>query len=130
MTANVELSQLEINSALGIEITKIRVAKKATQTNVAQAIGVSFQQYQKYENGTNRISIGRFVGICRFLGVSPGELLDRYFDVENAVDVTRAETAAEGNLLGYFRQLDPKTQTASMDMFAAIVEAMVEAKAA
>ena len=43
-----------------------------SQTTVGEALDVSFQQVQKYENGTNRISAGRLQQIADFLGVTPG----------------------------------------------------------
>jgi transcriptional regulator with XRE-family HTH domain len=42
-----------------------------TQTDLAERIGVTFQQVQKYENGTNRISIGRLTRIAEALDVPP-----------------------------------------------------------
>ena len=37
---------------------------------LASRLGVSFQQLQKYEKGTNRISAGRLYAIAEILGVS------------------------------------------------------------
>ena len=42
---------------LGIFMRKVRVERKKTQTQVANAIGVTFQQVQKYEKGSNAISL-------------------------------------------------------------------------
>jgi transcriptional regulator with XRE-family HTH domain len=42
-----------------------------TQSDLAERIGVAFQQVQKYETGTNRISIGRLVRIAEVLNVPP-----------------------------------------------------------
>tara|TARA_Y100001951_G_C11101421_1_gene162269 strand:+ start:155 stop:550 length:396 start_codon:yes stop_codon:yes gene_type:complete len=42
---------------LGIFMRKVRLERKKTQTQVANAIGVTFQQVQKYEKGTNAISL-------------------------------------------------------------------------
>ncbi len=39
------------------------------QTNLGGAIGVTFQQVQKYENGTNRISASRLFDLSRMFGV-------------------------------------------------------------
>ncbi len=40
-----------------------------SQEKLAHAIGVSFQQLQKYERGTNRISASRLFALAKFLGV-------------------------------------------------------------
>ncbi len=40
-----------------------------SQEKLAQAVGVSFQQLQKYERGTNRVSASRLYALTKFLGV-------------------------------------------------------------
>ena len=40
-----------------------------TQATVAEHLGVTFQQVQKYENGTNRLSGGRLQQLAEFLDV-------------------------------------------------------------
>ena len=42
---------------LGIFMRKVRLERKKTQTQVANSIGVTFQQVQKYEKGSNAISL-------------------------------------------------------------------------
>ena len=46
-----------------------RLALGLTQTKVAQAINVTFQQIQKYEKGTNGISSLRIMQLSNFLKV-------------------------------------------------------------
>jgi transcriptional regulator with XRE-family HTH domain len=43
-----------------------------SQEKLADGLGVTFQQVQKYENGTNRIGAGRLQRIAQLLGVEPG----------------------------------------------------------
>ena len=45
--------EVEFNTIVGKNIRYLRKSKKLTQTKVADAIGVSFQQVQKYEKGSN-----------------------------------------------------------------------------
>ena len=40
-----------------------------SQTDVAESLGVTFQQVQKYEWGMNRISASRLHDLCQILGV-------------------------------------------------------------
>ncbi len=40
-----------------------------SQTSLADAIGLTFQQVQKYERGTNRIGCSRLYDVCRILDV-------------------------------------------------------------
>ena len=46
-----------------------RLSLGLTQTKVAQAINVTFQQIQKYEKGTNGVSSNRLMQISQFLKV-------------------------------------------------------------
>lgn len=52
-----------------------RLANDMSQAQLAGAVGVSWQQVQKYENGINRVGAGRVAKIASVLGVSIGQLL-------------------------------------------------------
>jgi transcriptional regulator with XRE-family HTH domain len=47
------------------------------QAEIAQALGVSKQQVQKYEIGQNRVSAARLFGICSILKVSLSSMFER-----------------------------------------------------
>ena len=57
------------NRHLGSKLRMRRLALGLTQTKVAQAIHVTFQQIQKYEKGTNGISSLRIMQLATFLKV-------------------------------------------------------------
>tara|TARA_B100000029_G_scaffold318207_1_gene310607 strand:- start:250 stop:618 length:369 start_codon:yes stop_codon:yes gene_type:complete len=57
------------NRHLGSKLRLRRLALGLTQTKVAQAINVTFQQIQKYEKGTNGISSMRIMQLANFLKV-------------------------------------------------------------
>ena len=57
------------NRHLGSKLRMRRLALGLTQTKVAQAINVTFQQIQKYEKGTNGISSMRIMQLANFLKV-------------------------------------------------------------
>ena len=57
------------NRHLGTKLRMRRLALGLTQTKVAQAINVTFQQIQKYEKGTNCISSLRIMQLANFLKV-------------------------------------------------------------
>jgi transcriptional regulator with XRE-family HTH domain len=53
--------------------TRIRIRRKQldmTQTVLAQRLGITFQQVQKYEKGTNRVGASRLADLAEVLGVS------------------------------------------------------------
>ena len=54
---------------VGARVRMHRTLLGMTQTSLGEAIGLSFQQAQKYENGTNRISASRLFELSRVLDV-------------------------------------------------------------
>ncbi len=58
----------KIDKVVGRNIRIHRLAKKMSQTELGNQLGVSFQQVQKYENGTNRVGSGRLYQIAAILG--------------------------------------------------------------
>ncbi len=61
--------EINFNRHLGSKLKMRRLALGLTQTKVAQAINVTFQQIQKYEKGTNGISSLRIMQLANFLKV-------------------------------------------------------------
>ena len=61
--------EVNFNRHLGSKLRMRRLALGLTQTKVAQAINVTFQQIQKYEKGTNGISSLRIMQLANFLKV-------------------------------------------------------------
>tara|TARA_Y200000002_G_C22118082_1_gene429645 strand:- start:54 stop:422 length:369 start_codon:yes stop_codon:yes gene_type:complete len=57
------------NIHLGKKLRIRRLSLGLTQTKVAQAINVTFQQIQKYEKGTNGVSSNRLMQLAQFLKV-------------------------------------------------------------
>lgn len=53
-----------IDKIIGAVVKEERVACGMSQTDVAEAIGVTFQQIQKYEKGRNRVALSTFLLLC------------------------------------------------------------------
>ncbi len=58
-----------IDVHVGRRLRQRRTLLGMSQTTLGDALDVSFQQVQKYENGTNRISASRFFDLSRVLDV-------------------------------------------------------------
>lgn len=56
-----------IDELVGRNIKLLRLDRGMSQTELARKIGVTFQQVQKYENGTNRVGSGRLFMIATVL---------------------------------------------------------------
>ena len=59
-----------IDKQIGIKIRQIRKSWGISQIELAEKIGVSFQQVQKYEKGLTRISASRLMQISKALNVN------------------------------------------------------------
>lgn len=58
-----------IDIHVGSRVRLRRSIVKMSQQELARAVGITFQQVQKYERGTNRISISRMYEMANALGV-------------------------------------------------------------
>lgn len=58
------------------QLTMLRIQSDLTQVQLASAIGVSFQQLQKYENAKNRASASMLYELAASLGVPVGRLFE------------------------------------------------------
>ena len=65
----------EQDREVGPRLRHLRKAAGLTQEALANALGVSYQQVQKYEKGTSRMSGGRLRQAASLLGVSLQDLL-------------------------------------------------------
>src|SRR5258708_12016748 len=59
---------------VGAKIRIFRIHRRVSQIDLAEQIGVTFQQVQKYERGVNRVGATRLSPIATALGVSISEL--------------------------------------------------------
>jgi transcriptional regulator with XRE-family HTH domain len=58
-----------IDRYVGQKVRVARLSKGLSQTRLGEAVGLTFQQIQKYEKGTNRISASRLYQFSEILGV-------------------------------------------------------------
>ncbi len=78
------------NIHLGKKLRMRRLSLGLTQTKVAQAINVTFQQIQKYEKGTNGVSSNRLMQLSQFLKVP---IIYFFEDFRDFKDVNESESS-------------------------------------
>jgi transcriptional regulator with XRE-family HTH domain len=66
-----------IDKYFGERLRTRRTMLKMSQEELGRRLGVSFQQIQKYERGTNRISAALMVTLAQSLGVGIGYFYDK-----------------------------------------------------
>ena len=81
------------NKHLGNKLKLRRLALGLTQTKVAKAISVTFQQIQKYEKGTNGVSSIRLLQLANYLKVSVN-----YFYEDFSEYLLNLERTQEGHM--------------------------------
>ncbi|MDM9621909.1 hypothetical protein A6U87_20445 [Rhizobium sp. AC44/96] len=94
-------STAEIDEEIGDRLLNIRLARGISQAELGDSLGVSFQQIQKYERGSNRMSASVLVLICKELKVSPMTLLGQFFENDDGAgdaDILRRLIEAEDRL--------------------------------
>jgi transcriptional regulator with XRE-family HTH domain len=65
----------DIDLAIGARLRERRQELKLSMAYVAEAIGISFQQLQKYESGQNRVAAATLVSLAEVLRIEPTALL-------------------------------------------------------
>lgn len=65
----------KVDKAAGVVVRRLRDRAGVTQEALADEIGLSYQQLQKYETGQNRISISRLFDIAEALDTKPNVIV-------------------------------------------------------
>ena len=66
----------EIEVPFGARIRAARIAAHMSQGALGEAVGISFQQVQKYELGKDRVAVSTLQAIATALGMHPGSFFD------------------------------------------------------
>jgi transcriptional regulator with XRE-family HTH domain len=98
-----------VDQMVGRNIRIFRLQKKLTQTELADELGLTFQQVQKYEKGTNRVGSGRLLKIATFLDVSVTALFkgsDEMADTDKQLIFDQLARPHANRLLQAFARID------------------------
>jgi transcriptional regulator with XRE-family HTH domain len=81
---------IEVGHRIRIE----RLARGLSQTALANQLGVTFQQVQKYEKGVNRVGAGRLTKIAEVLGID----VSSFFGAKDMVEAGAKESGESSPL--------------------------------
>lgn len=97
---SMEARQIDaVDRAIGARIRVRRLALQMTKIALGKATGVSFQQIQKYEQGSNRVAAGTLFKLAKALGVPVGYFyadMDQIVPIEAQIDIERLLSSAGG----------------------------------
>lgn len=68
MQRKTKLAAGAVDAVIGQRLRTLRTARNLSQEKLGKAVGLTFQQIQKYESGANKISIATLLDICAHLG--------------------------------------------------------------
>jgi transcriptional regulator with XRE-family HTH domain len=104
---------------VGARLRLLRKERRISQSVMAERLGLTFQQIQKYERGTNRISASKLFDAAKVLGVF---VSDFYLGLETEpLDLESNRTSAsEADLLRIARRMQP----AELEKLVTVAEVM------
>lgn len=124
-----------VDKHVGSRVRMRRVLIGMSQEKLGEALGITFQQIQKYEKGTNRIGASRMQQISTVMGVpvsyffedapgSLGETQPGFGETPSSDYVVDFLTTTEGLQLNkaFVRISDPKVRRKIVDLVAALAE--------
>ena len=95
----------DVDRFVGQQIREARRSKRMTQEQVGKALGLTFQQVQKYEKGVNRIGASRLFQISKILNVPVQFFYDDFGQEDEVLASGFAEDAVEDNSASEFMEL-------------------------
>lgn len=92
-----------IDIAVGARVRFIRQHHQMSQSDLGDRLGITFQQIQKYERGTNRIGSSRLAQIAEVFGVPVATLFDTV--PQNLGEAPEQFSATEMRMIRALRRL-------------------------
>ncbi|MEM9009920.1 MAG: helix-turn-helix domain-containing protein [Pseudomonadota bacterium] len=126
-----------VDKHVGQRLRNRRIELGMSQDRLATELGLTFQQIQKYEKGTNRIGAGRLHEVARILDTS----IEYFFDNLETVEEAESTPAIDANdpvfaaqdvraLAGAFAEIrDAETRRRLLDLVRALRDAQAPADA-
>ena len=112
-------SALPVDVEVGSRIRQMRLIAGMSQEKLGDAVGVTFQQIQKYEKGSNRIGASRLIKIADGLKVDAAEIVKGLSQFDCAPSDNALAYHNTGNALKMSKALSglkPHVQSAMVDL--------------
>ncbi len=105
-----EMGPRSVDVYVGRRVRERRTIIGMSQEKLGEVVGLSFQQIQKYETGSNRVSASRLYEFSTIMGVSPSWFFEGY-EMKDAVqdepNLCRRETL---EFIRSYEKISEKTQ--------------------
>jgi len=72
----------DIDQEIGNRLRQYRQLRGLSQTGLGEKLSrpITFQQIQKYEKGSNRVSVSTLIDLCKILDCHPNDIIGSYFE--------------------------------------------------
>ncbi|GBE37429.1 HTH-type transcriptional regulator Xre [bacterium BMS3Bbin08] len=100
--------KIKTSHEIGGKIKKKRRELGISQEELAERLGVTYQQVQRYENGRNKLNVENIQVIADTLDVPPAYFFSDREKEAVSEELTPYLPAEESKLLGYFRKIRVK----------------------
>jgi transcriptional regulator with XRE-family HTH domain len=90
-----------VDTHVGLKIRARRNLLGLSQTELADAAGITFQQIQKYEKGANRVGVGRLMQFSEALGVPPSYFFEGAPTVGKKQPAPQEGELPEGSIVSF-----------------------------
>jgi transcriptional regulator with XRE-family HTH domain len=109
-------SVVPADAEMGEKVRARRIDLGMSQSDLAEKLGVSFQQIQKYEKGTNRINAIRLQTVAKILDLEMSAFFEnkQMPDVSSLMDVTDKATLRMLKAYGRIKDQDTRRQIVVM----------------
>ena len=104
----------DVDVVIGKQIRTLRILNKMSQQDLGDKVGITFQQIQKYEKGTNRICASRLYEVSKIFNVP----VSAFYVVDPRLDLADGKSSSCSKILKHWAKL--KTQK-GRDMATAVV---------
>jgi transcriptional regulator with XRE-family HTH domain len=112
----------DVDVVVGRNVRILRTHKGASQTDLAESLGITFQQVQKYEKGTNRISSSRLRQIADFLNVEIATLFEGTESPDNLENIAPFSKDAIAIARSFDAIQSPKVKQAVRSFIETLIE--------
>jgi transcriptional regulator with XRE-family HTH domain len=109
-----------LDAVLGQRIRRLRRELSLTQSALAERLGITFQQVQKYENGANRVSALMLIKLAEALETTVAGLLQ---DLETPTSDSGHDQPEVARLVAAFSKINsPEVRASILSIVAALAE--------
>lgn len=114
-------SVTDVDRQVGRNVRKFRIAHGMTLVDLSEALGISHQQLQKYETGSNRLSAGVLMQISQILAVPLADLFE-----SPSLQTAGPKSAADQSRELCRKMIDRTQSQQTLDLMARVLKAIYD----